>query len=133
MSEWRAPEPSAVEFLRTTNAERLVPHFDYGEYAIFFLRDRMKVAIDNRRETVYSASAVQENQRFTDGLDPEYPSRIGADAVWWPVSGQAVILSLEARGWFRRFEGPRTVVLLKSPGVLVRGAAFLGTPCFPNA
>ncbi|MEQ1910900.1 MAG: hypothetical protein ABMA15_18925, partial [Vicinamibacterales bacterium] len=87
LPEWRAPEPSAVEFLRTTSATRLVPHFDYGEYAFFFLRDRMKVAIDNRRETVYSADAIQANQRFTEGRDPEYPDRIGADAVWWPVSG----------------------------------------------
>ena len=85
LPQWSAPESDAVAFLRTTAVRRVVPHFDYGEYAIFHLRDRMQVAIDNRRETVYSEAAVQENQRFADGLDFDYPDRIGADAVWWPA------------------------------------------------
>jgi len=133
MPEWDAPEPEAVAFLRSTSVTRLVPHFDFGEYAIFHLRDRMKVAMDNRRETVYSDAAVQENQRFTDGVDPEYPDRIGADAVWWPAGQNAVIEGLERRGWVRRFEGPRTVVLLKEPGPVTHaGPLRLGTPCFPD-
>jgi len=131
--EWRAPEPDAVAFLRSTGATRLVPHFDLGEYAIFHLRDRLRVAMDNRRETVYSDAAVQANQRFTDGLDPEYPDRIGADAVWWPAGQTAVIEGLERRGWIRRFEGPRTVVLLKVAGpVSHAGPLQAGTPCFPE-
>ena len=131
--EWQAPEPEAVAFLRTTSVTRLVPHFDFGEYAIFHLRDRMKVAMDNRRETVYSDAAVQENQRFTEGLDPEYPDRIGADGVWWPAGQTAVIEGLERRGWVRRFEGPRTVVLLKTPGPVTHaGPVRSGTPCFPE-
>ncbi len=132
LPQWSAPESDAVAFLRTTDVKRVVPHFDYGEYAIFHLRDRLQVAIDNRRETVYSDAVVQENQRFADGLDFDYPGRIGADAVWWPASGHTVIAGLEQRGWVRRFEGPRTVVLMKAAGPLVRGQALAGTPCFPN-
>ena len=134
MPEWtNAPESDSVAFLRSVEVRRLVPHFDFGEYAIFHLRDRMQVASDNRRETVYSDRVVQENQRFTDGLDPEYPERIGADAVWWPANQTRVIVGLEQRGWVRRFEGPRTVVLLKAPGPLSRtGQAWPRTPCFPN-
>lgn len=129
---WRTPEPDAVAFLRTQPVTRLVPHFDFGEYAIYHLRDRLTVAIDNRRETVYSEARVQENQRFMDGLDFEYPDRIGADAVWWPVAGRAVTDGLEQRGWVRRFEGPRTIVLMRASGPLVRGGDAVGTPCFPN-
>ena len=132
LPQWGAPESDAVAFLKTTEVRRIVPQFDYGEYAIFHLRDRLQVAIDNRRETVYSTAAVDENQRFADGLDFDYPDRIGADAVWWPASGRTVIDGLEQRGWVRRFEGPRTVVLLRTPGPLVRGEALAGTPCFPN-
>jgi len=133
LPEWNAPEPEAVAFLRSTSVTRLVPHFDFGEYAIFHLRDRMKVAMDNRRETVYSDAAVQENQRFTDGVDPEYPDRIGADAVWWPAGQTTVIEGLERRGWVRRFEGPRTVVLLKEAGPVTHaGPLRRGTPCFPE-
>ncbi len=130
---WRAPESDAVAFLRGTAVTRIVPFFDFGEYAIFHLRDRMRVGMDNRRETVYSAAVVKANARFSDGFDPDYPDRIAADAVWWPVSGEVVIRSLEERGWFRRFEGPSTVVLMKSSGPLVRGGSSTGqTPCFPN-
>ena len=129
---WSAPESDAVAFLRGTTATRVVPYFDFGEYAIFHLRDRMRVGIDNRRETVYSAAVVEANARFSDGLDPDYPDRIAADAVWWPASGESVIRSLEARGWFRRFEGPSTVVLMKQPGEMLRGREISGTPCFPR-
>lgn len=129
---WHTPEADAVTFLRGVAVTRLVPHFDYGEYAIYHLRDRLTVAIDNRRETVYSDVRVRENQRFMDGEDFEYPERIGADAVWWPTSGRMVIEGLEQRGWTRRFEGPRTTILMRVPGPLVHGVNTPGTPCFPN-
>lgn len=129
---WIAPESDAVAFLRNTGVTSVVPYFDFGEYAIFHLRDRMRVAIDNRRETVYSAAVVEANARFSDGFDPDYPDRIAADAVWWPVSGEPLIRSLEERGWFRRFEGPSTVVLMKSSGPVVHGDKTTGRPCFPN-
>ena len=129
---WAAPESDAVAFLRGADVTRIVPYFDFGEYAIFHLRDRMRMAIDNRRETVYSAAVVEANARFADGLDPEYPDRIGADAVWWPADGARVLDGLAARGWVRRFEGPRTVVMMKTAGPIVRGAEVAGTPCFPH-
>lgn len=132
LENWRAPEPDAVAFLRAAAVHRVVPHFDYGEYAIYHLRDRAKVAIDNRRETVYSQAVVDENQHFADGLDPEYPIRIGADAVWWPAGDRRVIEPLESRGWVKRFEGPKTVVLTRTPGDITRGRDSVGTPCFPN-
>ena len=92
----------------------------------------MRVAIDNRRETVYSSAVVDANQRFTDGLDSDYPDRIGADAVWWPTHDTRVLDGLMTRGWHRRFEGPRTVVLMKTDGPIVRGIDAGNTPCFPN-
>lgn len=129
---WRAPESDAVAFLRAANVERVVPHFDYGEYAIFHLRDRTRVSIDNRRETVYSDAAIKASDRFAAGEDPDYPARLRADAVWWPANETAVIQQLETRGWYKRFEGPRTVVLLRTDGPLVQGVSRAGTPCFPN-
>ena len=129
---WAAPEAGAVAFLRGTSVTRIVPYFDFGEYAIFHLRDRMRVGIDNRRETVYSAAVVEANARFSDGRDPDYPDRIGADAVWWPTDGTRVLEGLATRGWVRRFEGPRTVVLLKQSGPTVRGLEISEMPCFPR-
>ena len=132
LPELRAPEPDAVAFLRTTPVTRAVVHFDYGEYAIFHLRDKLRVSMDNRHYTAYSDAAIKASDRFAAGQDPEYPDRIGADAVWWPSGDQRVLGGLEARGWVKRFEGPRTVVLTKTPGDVVRGRDAFGTPCFPN-
>ena len=128
----RAPEPDAVGFLRTTPVTRAVVHFDYGEYAIFHLRDRLRVSMDNRHYTVYSDAAIKASDRFAAGYDPEYPERIGADAVWWPSNDARVIDPLAERGWVKRFEGPKTVVLMRTPGEVVRGRESVGTPCFPN-
>lgn len=127
-----APEPDAVAFLRQAPVRRVVVHFDYGEYAIFHLRDRLRVSMDNRHYTVYSDAAIKASDRFAAGSDPEYPDRIGADAVWWPSGDGRVLGALEARGWVKRFDGPRTVVLTRTPGDVMRGRETVGTPCFPN-
>jgi hypothetical protein len=108
-----------------------VVHFDFGEYAFFHLRDRIKVSIDNRRETVYSDAVLQDHLRFYAGQNPDYPDRLGAAMVWLPTSMTEVIASLETRGWIRRFDGPNTIILLKAAGPVVRGGTTVGTPCFP--
>lgn len=92
----------------------------------------MQVGIDNRRETVYSARTIEENQRFADGLDPGYPDRIGADAVWWPVRQTKLLEALEADGWTRAFEGPRTAVLVRHPIERTLYSRSDSQPCFPN-
>ncbi|HEU5258929.1 MAG TPA: hypothetical protein VFU28_23240, partial [Vicinamibacterales bacterium] len=43
ISEAVAPEPDAVAFLRGTDVRRVFVYFDFGEYAIFHLRDRLQV------------------------------------------------------------------------------------------
>ena len=128
----RAPETDAVAFIRDRNIRgRALMYFDYGEYAIWHVGDRLSLSIDNRRETVYSDEVVQAHHRFYRGLDPEYPTRLGADVVWVPHDS-VTIAQLEARGWVRRFAGPRSVILLRQPGALVIGRDSPGSPCFPN-
>jgi hypothetical protein len=129
---WRAPEPDAVQFIRESGLTgNALVHFDFGEYAFFHLRDRIKVSIDNRRETVYSDAVLQDHLRFYAGQNPDYPDRLGAAMVWLPTSMTEVIASLETRGWIRRFDGPNTIILLKAAGPVVRGGTTVGTPCFP--
>jgi hypothetical protein len=128
---WIAPEAEAVDFMRASGARKAVTYFDFGEYAIFHLRGLMQVSMDNRRETVYSRAVLDSYHRFRDGRDPDYPTKIGADAVWWPAAKVESLTGLDSRGWHRRFEGPRTVVLLKAAGQLMR-AADGPLPCFPN-
>ncbi|MFN7982030.1 MAG: hypothetical protein U0Q11_09250 [Vicinamibacterales bacterium] len=129
---WNAPEPGAVAFLRSSTAKRAIVHFDFGEYAIFHLRDRLRVSVDNRHYTVYSDAALKAGDRFVSGQDPEYPERIGADAIWLLRSNVVPLAQMETRGWHRRFDGPRTVILLRDDGPLVHGEWSGDTPCFPN-
>jgi hypothetical protein len=46
----------------------LAIHFDYGEFAIWHLRDRVLVSMDGRRETVYPDSVYSEALRFQQGV-----------------------------------------------------------------
>lgn len=46
----------------------LAVYFDYGEYAIWHLRDRVLVSMDGRRETVYPDSVYSEALRFQRGV-----------------------------------------------------------------
>ncbi len=132
LTAWNAPEPGAVAFLRATPVSRAVVHFDFGEYAIFHLRDRLRVSVDNRHYTVYSNAALEASDRFVAGHDPDYPDRIGADAVWLFRDNAVPLKQMEERGWHRRFDGPRTVILLREAGPVVRGEWNGATPCFPN-
>jgi hypothetical protein len=47
----------------------LAVDFDWGEYVIWHAGPRVKVAVDGRRETVYSDAAYDENRRLTAGAD----------------------------------------------------------------
>ena len=42
-------------------------HFDYGQYAIWFLAPEFKVSMDGRRETVYPDSVYAAALRFQNG------------------------------------------------------------------
>jgi hypothetical protein len=125
------PEASAVRFIRSAGLRgRVVMWFDWGLYAIWHVGDRLRVSIDNRRETVYSDRVVEEHGRFYAGRDPDYPQRVGADYVWLsrnlPPVGQLI-----ERGWFSIYEGPRSVILSRTAAPLVVGGDSAEVPCFP--
>jgi len=59
----------AVGLLLKAGTEgNLAIFFDYGEYAIWHLHDRIKVSMDGRRETVYPDSIYSEALRFQAGV-----------------------------------------------------------------
>jgi hypothetical protein len=126
------PEASAVQFIRSANLSgRVVMWFDWGLYAIWHTGDRLRVSIDNRRETVYSAEVVADHQRFYTGADPDYPQRVGADYVWLPVDLPPVA-QLEQRDWYPIYKGPRSVILGRAAAVPVIGVDNTTSPCFPE-
>jgi hypothetical protein len=91
--------------------------FNWGEYALWQLAPAgIRVSIDGRRETVYSAEVLASHNAFyqAGAGELDYPDRIGADEVWLPVEAPAVA-SLRRRGWNVAFESARSVVLSRQP------------------
>jgi len=111
------PDLQAATFLRDRAAAgtRLLTWFDWGEYAIWQLASAgIRVSIDGRRETVYSADVLARHWAFyrssADGLD--YPDEIRADYIWLPVH-LPVVSTLRDRGWNVVFESSRSVVFAR--------------------
>jgi len=126
------PDAGAVRFIRTADLQgKILMYFDWGLYAIWHVGDRMKVSIDNRRETVYSDEVVKSHGRLYDGLDPDYAMRITADYVWLPV-GLAPVDQLQRRGWFLIYRDARSALLSRTFLPLVVGAAAETPACFPE-
>ncbi|PWU02881.1 MAG: hypothetical protein C5B53_01095, partial [Candidatus Melainabacteria bacterium] len=60
---------ASVNLLKELQAEgNMVPFFDWGEYIIYHLGPRVKVATDGRRETAYPLNVYRDNVAFTDGV-----------------------------------------------------------------
>jgi hypothetical protein len=128
-----SPEAEAVSYIRRAGLRgRVVMWFDWGLYAVWHVGDRLKVSLDNRRETVYSADVVSRHIEFYEGREDGYPDALGADYVWLPA-GMPVVQNLQSRGWRPLFLGSRSVVLGRSdaPSERSQTPALLGA-CFPN-
>jgi hypothetical protein len=126
-----APEASAVQFIGSSGINgRVLMWFDWGLYAIWHVGDRLRVSIDNRRETVYSAAVVNEHRAFYAGNAPDYPDQVHADYVWVPLK-LALDKQLEPRGWHAIFRGPRSVIFSRVAAPMTVGSESDGTPCFP--
>ena len=83
-----APEADAVSVLKNaSDGNRLLVWFDWGEYAIWHLSPAMRVLIDGRRETVYSAAMQNRHLQFFFDVPgaSDLPRQIGADYVWIPT------------------------------------------------
>jgi len=92
--------------------------FDWGEYSIWHFGPDLKVSIDGRRETVYSAELIDAHMQFYFGKEEEwrYADVIDADYVWLPR--QLVIArQLQRNGWFSLCEGPASILLTRRPVV----------------
>jgi len=130
-----SPEPDAAQFIRDHRLEgRMLTWFDWGEYAIWHLSPRIRVSIDGRRETVYTDEVYASHLAFYSGVPgaENYADVIGADYVWLPRA-LPVVQTLLARGWHGAFEGPVSIVLMRSaPAGTVRSTSPGGERMFPS-
>jgi len=131
------PEPQAVTVLKNQrDGQRLLVWFDWGEYAIWHLSPALRVSIDGRRETVYSAAVQNRHLRFFFDAPgaADLPREIGADYVWMPPSLPAA-RRLRSSDWTVLYDGPSSVIFAR-PGLrLIRVAGGDPAParrCFPG-
>lgn len=89
--------------------------FDWGEYLIWHFGPELKVSIDGRRETVYSAELVDGHMRFYSGTDDQwrYPDTLKADYVWIPKQ-LPVVRELRLHGWRPLCEGELSILLTRT-------------------
>jgi hypothetical protein len=96
----------AASFLRQNEAiGRLVVWFDWGEYVSWHFGPALKVSMDGRRETVYSAAMLQAHDAFyrNEPGAREFLERLSPDYVWLPKS-LPVSAMIGHWGWMPIFE-----------------------------
>ena len=130
------PDRTAAAFLRENSpGARVLTWFDWGEYALWQLSPSgIRVSMDGRRETVYSARVLRDHERFYQGQADmvDYPERIGADRVWLP-SRLPIIEPLKRRGWMTVLDTGQSVILGRGAGPIAVHAVTppSGSDIFP--
>ena len=111
------PDRDAAMYLRDERpGARVLTWFDWGEYALWQLSPSgIRISMDGRRETTYSAKTIDDHFRFYRGGPDmvDYPERIGADHVWLP-SHMPMIEPLTRRGWVTILDTGKSVVLARN-------------------
>ena len=105
-------DEQAASFLRENQATgRLVVWFDWGEYVSWHFGPALKVSMDGRRETVYSAALLQaHNEFYRNGSGArEFLERLSPDYVWLPKT-LPVSPMIAGWGWTPIFETERSTV-----------------------
>lgn len=137
-------EPQAIEFLkREMKQGRLLVWFDWGQYALWHVGPAVRVSVDGRRETVYSASVQDRHLRFyfDSPGGATLPGDIDADYIWLPKDLPAT-RRLIAEGWPQLYVGETSIIFGRQPATSVPVSAraldtappplFTGSRCFPN-
>lgn len=126
---------TAVNLLKDSGvAGNLAVEFSWGEYVIWHLGPQVQVAVDGRRETVYSPKVYAQNLNFLFGLEnwdailTEYPTDMALVGQPSPVYN---LLRLQP-GWSLVFEDQFTALFVRSGSAveepLRQAAGRLGAP-----
>jgi hypothetical protein len=131
------PEPQAVAFMHDRHLQgRMITFFDWGQYAIWYLPPGLKISMDGRRETVYTAATIDSHldlyEGFPSGL--AYARTLNADYVWLPVQAKA-LSPLRNEGWTPIFQGPASIILARAGSTIdpmVLSSRDRPSRCFPG-
>lgn len=129
-------DEQAASFLRENEATgRLVVWFDWGEYVSWHFGPALKVSMDGRRETVYSAAFLRSHNAFyrNESSARDFLERLSPDYVWLPKSVR-VSPMIAGWGWTPIFEtGSSTVWTRGNSRTIWRMPAPPTSSCFPAA
>ena len=128
-------DPAAAGFIAANRLSgRLAVWFDWGEYAIWHFGPALRVSMDGRRETVYSAATRSSHAALYAGEEEgrHYLGALAPDYLWFP---KALPVSSRLAGWgYRRiFESDASIVWAPSDdGRTYVGPIAAGPACFPG-
>jgi hypothetical protein len=131
------PGAGAVEFFKQRGSSgRLLVWFDWGQYALWHLAPGLRVSVDGRRETVYSAAVQDRHLRFFFDAPggATLPAELAADYIWIPKDLPAAS-RLRADGWTPLYTDARSVIFSRAPASLPSSPPpFARDPrrCFPD-
>jgi hypothetical protein len=129
-------DEQAASFLRENQATgRLVVWFDWGEYVSWHFGPALKVSMDGRRETVYSAALLQAHNEFyrNESGAREFLERLSPDYIWLPKT-LPVSPMITGWGWTTIFETGRSTVWARGKlRTTWRTPAPPTSSCFPAA
>jgi hypothetical protein len=135
LAAW-APDLEAMAALAHAGPGRIVTPFNWGQYAIWHLPPGLRVSMDGRRETVYSAARLDE----ADAVMTGQPAGLAALAawrveyVWLPTGTEATAAWLVENGYRLDVQTPGSVIAVRSDLPRLPAAPAPGSirPCFPG-
>jgi hypothetical protein len=109
------PERTPARWLAAGEPGRLVTAFGWGQYAIWHLGPRLRVSMDGRRETIYSAARLAQHDAIlagsTAGLVALAEWR--AEYVWLPATSRTTKEWLRDHGYRVDVETPQSFVAVR--------------------
>jgi len=111
----------------------LAIYFDWGEYALWHVGPRVKVSVDGRRETVYSAEIYRKNWKFYLGTDDwdalirEHETQLALVTKKRPVFNLMQLVP----GWLLVYEDPMAGLFVRKGSLLVEQIQGTDPPALP--
>lgn len=129
---WTPDLALAGAFAAPNVTGRLVVPFDWGQYAIWHWGPRLRVSMDGRRETIYSAATEAEQTGLLRGSPASlaFLARERPEYAWLPASANTTLAWLEGHGYRLDLRSPASVIATR--GDLPPLASASAAPaCFP--
>jgi hypothetical protein len=112
----------------------IVTWFDWGQYALWHLSPRLRVSMDGRRETIYSAERLDAHFALYEGTAQglEFFSELNPDYVWVPRRFDALRKWVVGNGYRIDFESDESFIAVRTDRGRVPPVSPPTGACFPG-